>query len=154
MQMYLAGNKCSYNLVPSNNGFSLIELLLVLAISALSLVALTATLPNIANRSGTSMVATQLAAAMKKTRMRAISRVRVSTLLIEPDSRLYRIDNAAATNLNPSVRIQSNISPIRIQFYPDGAVDSVDIYLTDEESDGRSPVLIQTNQMTGGISIQ
>ena len=152
--MYPAGNKRFHNLVYSNNGFSLIELLVVLMISSITLVALTATLPNITNRSNTSLVATQLAAAMKKTRMRAISRVRISTLLIEPDSRFYRIDKTAITKLSPGVLIQSNVSPIRIQFYPDGAADSVDIYLTDEESDGRSPVLIQTNPMTGSISIQ
>jgi len=128
-------------------GFTMIEMIVVLAILGL---ALTITTGFVARRNPTmdlSVASSRLAGAMRLARSRAITEGHPVVFATTPDGRGYRVDNIA-TILPPSVTVAME-GPAAIMFAPDGSATGGALRVA---SGGRSRV-VTVNWLTGRITV-
>lgn len=143
----------------SAHGFTLLELLIALAIAAL---VLSIALPNLSRRPGRLQIgaaAHEIAAALRLTRSRAISQNRPALFIADIDSGSYRPASVGASGQVPAgvrlslytTRDQSSSGPLAsIRFYPDGSSSGGGVAL----ADGGLRYEVLVNWLDGHVSIQ
>lgn len=138
-------------------GFTLLELMVALAIAALMLAV---ALPSGARQRQSAELASSaraVAAALRLTRSRAILADRPANFVVDLGHALYRADGRAAPQPFPRgtqvalFTTEEELSPTSgtIRFYPDGSSTGGGLALS--RGDGRYDVLV--DWLTGGVSI-
>jgi general secretion pathway protein H len=153
---FKAPRPVSHKLQP--NGLTLIETMVALAIMGFILVL---ALPMMSSGQGHSELrtaATDIGAALRAVRSRAVAKNHEEIFLIDTDRARYRLSGGTAVSLPPSVRLtlftttQEQLSPGigAIRFYADGSSTGGGMTLT--RGDTHYDILV--DWLTGRISIQ
>ncbi len=124
----------------ASRGFTLVELLVVLAVLALVLVVAGPMVSNALPGAHLKTAARDLAAGLRYARSRAITTNRSTALLLDTETRRYRVDGEPEVRTLPtafSVSLQTARSELadahtgRIRFFPDGSSTGGEIELSD-----------------------
>lgn len=139
-------------------GFTLLELLVVLAIVGLVLAIVPANLIRGTGAQALKADARQLAGALQYARTRAISRNDRIALVLQPGSRQITVDDRALGNLHQTTEIAARGrgmdawqagSPVIVEFQPDGGSSGADIVLSYQRLHYR----LNVNWLTGAVAL-
>lgn len=141
----------------SNRGFTLVELVVVLAIMALGAALVLPSLSGPLSSARFRQGGAEMKAAMTQARARAAATGRTRSVRIDLDRGEYGIpsDNVGRT-LPEGVRVASVSAPgitfergvVDVRFFPDGSADETEVVLADAE-DGR--LRLRVDPMTGVV---
>lgn len=140
-------------------GFSLLELLVVLALMALAVGIAVPMLRASTGPQNVRLLTARLASDLQVSRANAILLRRVVTFVIDPDRHTYALDGISApVNLPPQVRVtlvaarqsRHQKSPFRIEFYPDGSSTGGQLTVADSQQSRTLAVA----WLTGAVTLQ
>ena len=141
-----------------SRGFTLLEILVVLGILGLSLTIVTPMIDNALKSSQIKSAAHELVTGLRTTRNLAIVSQKETTLNIDVEKRLYRIDSkdkqlelpeSTELTLTTARSEQSTESAGQIRFFPDGSSTGGQISL----SANNQHYVVVVNWLTGQVSI-
>lgn len=138
-------------------GFTLIEVIVTLAVLGLALVVVTGYKPPWSSRLGVKGAAAELAAGLRLARSEAIARNRPVAFSIDVTGHLYRVDARPERHLSAGVSLElltiagENRGPGigDIRFHPDGSSTGGRITL----ADGERRMAVGVDWLTGRVSI-
>ncbi len=142
-----------------NNGFTLIELMVVLGILVLSLSIVAPLLGNTIKNNQIKSATREIAAGLRETRSKAVNSETEKTLILDIRQKSYSIDaktnkldlpDDVAITLTTARSDLINTETGTIRFFPDGSSTGARIVLNDKASGH----LIDVNWLTGQISIK
>jgi general secretion pathway protein H len=142
----------------ATRGFTLLELLLVLAIAGLMLTIVPPFLSRGIAATKLNTSAREVAAAMRTARSQAVTRRRETTLTVDIDKRLYKLSGKArAQHLDRDIKVKlDTVQSERLsdsvgafRFFPDGSATGGQVTL----SSGKSKIVIDLNWLTGRVAI-
>jgi general secretion pathway protein H len=136
-------------------GFTLIEMLVVLAIMAVAMAAVPSLLTSL---QGVRLraAADDLTAGLRDAHSQAISRRTMTEFLLDPTQRLYRVSSQPAPQAWPPVIQALEVSPttlsdpdgtIRIRFFPDGTASAGRLVLRH----GTGTIVLAIDWLTGSV---
>lgn len=142
---------------PRNDGFTLIEMIVVLTVLSLMLLLIAGHGPPASRGLASRAAAGELAAGLREARSRAIGENRPVSLIVDLPGRRYRIGDRPPVALPPDLTValftvQSevrNASEGGIRFEPDGSSTGGWIEL----GDARARLKIGVDWLTGGVSV-
>jgi general secretion pathway protein H len=130
-------------------GFTLLELMVVLAILGLALAIVPASLMNATGAQALKADVRTLISGLHYARTRSIASNEPVALVIDPRSAQLSIDGGQQIGmLSRSTRLGAANQPIAVQFYPDGGSSGGELLLSYEEDEYR----VTINWLTGAVS--
>ena len=144
---------------PRNRGFTLIEIMVVLAIIALMLALVTPRLGHSIDHGRIKSATRQLAAGLKLARIEAINSRKETTLVLDTEHRTYKLDGvkkelslpkAAGLLLTTAQSEQLDEHTGAIRFFSDGSSTGGQIKLSMQD---RFKYLIDVNWLTGKVTV-
>lgn len=138
-------------------GFTLIEMVVVLAILSVMLLLIVGQGPPVTHGLTARATAAELAASLREARSRAIVENRPVSLIVDLSERHYRIGDRPAIALPPDLPLAlftvrgevRNATEAGIRFEPDGSSSGGRIEL----GDGSGRLQIGVDWLTGGVSV-
>jgi general secretion pathway protein H len=141
-----------------SNGFTLLELMIVLVVAGLMLAVVPPILSRGVSASTLNAAASEIAAAMRAARAQAISHQRETLLTMDVAKRQYRISNKRKTEaINRAIKVkldtvkseQLSDNVGRFRFFPDGSATGGQVTL----SGGKKKAVVDLNWLTGRVAI-
>lgn len=144
MRMSTAGSR--------SRGFTLIELLVVLTIMITATLAIAVAAPGFRHGTDLEAAASELASALKKARMLAVSTQKIVVFSVDTNSRRYAISGSRKPRTLPSsvvIRSSTGAQRLDVRFYPDGGADNAGLSL----AGGERRLALTVSPLTGRVSV-